>query len=333
MLRLHPYRYHRPRELGEALELLKVHAGDAMPIAGGTDLMPNMKHGLFTPGHVVSLTAIDDLYGIGERDGVIEIGACESLDAVSKHPLVQGNYAALAVAAGIIAHPPIRSRATIGGNLCLDTRCTYYNQTYFWRKALGFCLKKDGTVCHVVPDGTRCVAAHSADTPPVLMTLGAEVDLASADGTRTVSLSDFFVADGIWNTVRAPHEVVTRLRIPKPAPGLRTSYQKLRERKSVDFPVLSLALAVELDEGEAVRRIGLVVSALGAAPRTIARLDQIAVGRPVTDEVVEAVARQAHRQCHPLDNVIVDVEWRRAMVPVYIRRAFREVVGAASAAA
>ena len=334
MLRLHPYKYHRPRELGAALELLKANAGDALPVAGGTDLVPNMKHGLFTPGHVVSLTAIEELYGIEEQNGELAIGACESLDAVSRHPLVLRRYPALATAAGIIAHPMIRTRGTIGGNLCLDTRCTYYNQTYFWRKALGFCLKKDGTVCHVVPGGTRCVAAHSADTPPVLMTLDAQVEVASADGARTVPLSDFFGADGIWNTAREPHEIVTRVRIPKPAPGLRTSYQKLRERKSVDFPILSLALAVELDDAaEVVRRMALVVSALGARPRTIARLDELAVGERITDEVIEAVAMQAHKQCHPLDNLIVDPEWRRAMVPVHVRRAFREVLSGGRAAA
>lgn len=333
MLRLHEYQYHRPQELGEALELLKAHDGDVMPIAGGTDLVPNMKHRLFTPGHLVSLTAIHELYGIGERDGEVWIGACERLDSVWKHPLIRRYYPALATAAGIIAHPMIRSRGTMGGNLCLDTRCTYYNQTWFWRQALGFCLKKDGTLCHVVRGGTRCVAAHSADTPPVLMTLGAKVDLAAADGTRAVSVSDFFTADGIWNTVRKPHEVVTRVRIPKPAPGLRTSFQKLRERKSVDFPILSVALAVELEGAEVVRRIALVVSALAAKPRTIARLDEIARGRRLTRDVIEEVARQAYRQCHPLDNLIVDADWRRAVIPVYVRRAFQEVTAASQAAA
>lgn len=326
MLRLHPYRYCRPTELAAALELLKAHSGDVLPIAGGTDLVPNMKHRLFTPGHLVSLKGIEELYGIESRDGEIRIGACQSLTSVVNDQLVQRYFPSLAFAASTIAHPMIRNQGTIGGNLCLDTRCTYYNQSYFWRQALGFCLKKDGDVCHVVKGGTKCVAAHQADTPPLLMTLGASVDLASTEGTRTTSVEEFFAADGVRNTVRKPDELLTRIRIPKPAAGLRASYQKLRERKSVDFPVLSIALAAVIAEGETVESIALVVSSLGAKPRTIGGLDAVATGQRLSAEVIEAVAEQAYRQCHPLTNIIVDSDWRRAMVPVYVRRAFRDII-------
>ncbi len=187
MLRLHPFRYHRPRGLDEALELLDVHAGDVMPIAGGTDLVPNMKHKLFTPGHLVGLKRVEELRGIEKRDGEILIGAAETLTSLVTNPIINDHLPSLRQAASLIAHPMIRNTGTLGGNVCLDTRCTYYNQTYFWRKALGFCLKKDGDLCHVVPGGTRCVAAHSADTPPVLMTLDARVDLASARGHRSLA--------------------------------------------------------------------------------------------------------------------------------------------------
>jgi len=324
MLRLHPYEYHRPRELGQALQLLSEHAGDVMPIAGGTDLVPNMKHKLFTPGHLVALKGVDTLRGIERRDGEISIGAAESLTNIACNPLIRQHLPALAEAAGAIAHPMIRNQATIGGNICLDTRCTYYNQTIFWRKALGYCLKKDGDVCHVVKGGTKCVAAHSADTPPILIALNAEINLASADGYRSLPLDDFFTADGIRNTKREPHELVTRLRVPVPSPRLRMSYQKLRERKSVDFPLMSLALALEMNEEQVVESIALVVAALGAKPRRIGGLDTLMVGERVTPERIDEVAQQAYRQCNPLDNIIVDVEWRRAMVPVYVRRAFQE---------
>jgi 4-hydroxybenzoyl-CoA reductase subunit beta len=333
MLRLHPYEYHRPRELGEALELLRAHAGDAMPIAGGTDLVPNMKHRLFTPDHLVALKGIPELHGIEVRDGELTIGAAETLTSLATNPLIRRHLPSLAKAAAAIAHPMIRNQGTLGGNLCLDTRCTYYNQTYFWRQALGFCLKKDSDVCHVVKGGTKCVAAHSADTPPVLMAVGATVDIASADGERSVSLDEFFVADGIRNKRIEWDELVTRVRVPVPSARLRTSYQKLRERKAVDFPLLGVALALELDEDERVGSIALVVSALGAKPRRIGGLDKIIVGERPTADRIEEVARQAFRQCHPLDNLIVEVEWRRAMVPVYVRRAFREVLGQARAAA
>ena len=336
MLRLHEYTYHRPARLDEALAFLREHQ-DALPIAGGTDLMPNMKHRLFTPRHLVALKGIAELHGtfVADRDGAfvepgsaaaaqLVIGAGETLTAVARSPLVRRLFPSLAEAAGQVAGPQIRNQGTIGGNLCLDTRCTYYNQTYFWRSALGFCLKKDGEVCHVTKVGKKCVAAHSADTPPVLMTLGAVADLASADGVRTVPVADFFVADGVWNTVRRRDELVARIRIPLPPPDLRTAYRKVRQRSSVDFPLLSIAAAASLEEDATVRSLSLVVSALGSRPRVVAGLEKVAPGRRLAD-VADAVAQAAFKQCHPLENIIVDPDWRRAMVPVYVRRALEEM--------
>ena len=335
MLRLHPYVYHRPDAVEEALALLDEHAEDAMPIAGGTDLVPNMKHKLFTPGHLVALRGIGEMRGIGgagnggrgSEDGEagLRIGACESLDAVSRHPAVTDRYPALARAAGQISGPQLRRMGTIGGNVCLDTRCTYYNQTRFWRKSLGFCLKKEGEVCHVIKGGTRCVAAHSADTPPVLMVLDAELEIAGPEGRRQVSIGDFYTSDGVWNRRMEPGELVVSVRVPSPAPGVRTSFQKLRPRDSIDFPLLNLAVAAELAEDGTVRGLRMVASALGSYPRVVGRVEEAAAGNRLTPSVIDAVAEQAFRQCHPLDNLIVDKEWRRAMVPVLVRRALKEI--------
>jgi 4-hydroxybenzoyl-CoA reductase subunit beta len=327
VLRLHEYEYHRPRTLEEAAALLAAHPGRARLIAGGTDLMPNMKHGLFTPQHVIALRQIPELHGIEERDGELVIGAAESLTSVSRHPLVRSRFRALADAAGSVAGPQLRNMGTLGGNLCLDTRCTYYNQTYFWRSALGFCLKKDGEVCHVTKVGRKCVAAHSADTPPVLMTLGASVDLVSKDGARTVPVQDFFVADGIENSVRGWNEIVARVRIPLEAARMRTAFRKLRQRQSIDFPVLNMAVAAEIGADHVVTEMRMVVSALGARPRVIAGLEKVAVGRRLDAEVIDAIAARAYQQCHPLTNIIVDAEWRRAMVPVYVRRTLADLAG------
>jgi 4-hydroxybenzoyl-CoA reductase subunit beta len=324
MLRLHEYRYHRPGTLQEALALVAAHPGRARVIAGGTDLMPNMKHGLFTPEHLIALRQIRELHGIEERGEDLVIGAAETLASVSRHPLVRRRFSALAQAAGSVAGPQLRNMGTIGGNLCLDTRCTYYNQTYFWRNALGFCLKKDGDVCHVTKVGRKCVAAHSADTAPVLMTLGAHVDLASVEGERSVPVQEFFIADGIENTVRGWNEIVTRIRIPLAAARMRTAFRKLRQRSSIDFPLLNIAIAAGFD-GAVLDDLRMVVSALGSRPRVIAGLDRIAVGRPLDAETIDAVAQRAFQQCHPLTNIIVDPEWRRAMVPVYVTRALREI--------
>ena len=321
MLRLPQYRYHRPRAVAEALELLSQHAGDAVPIAGGTDLVPNMKHRLFEPGHLVALKGVQEMRGFREVDCYLEIGAAETLTAVAAHPLVRHHFPSLAEAAAHVAGPQLRNAGTIGGNVCLDTRCTYYNQTEFWRNALGYCLKKDGTVCHVTKLGKKCVAAHSADTPPVLITLGASLVIAGARGEREVKVSDFFVADGIHNTRLAPGELVVRVRIPLPPLGLRTGYAKLRQRKSIDFPLLTVAVAARVDEGERVLGLRGVVTALGARPRELSSWEELAVGRRLDADVVEALAERAHEQCHPLENITVDAEWRRAMVPVFVRRA------------
>ena len=344
MLRLHEYTYHRPTALADALALLGQNEA-AIPIAGGTDLMPNMKHQLFTPRHLVALKGVAELHGIGlaDADGKavaddspaatqLVVGAAETLTAVSRNALVRRLIPALAEAAGKVAGPQIRNQGTMGGNLCLDTRCTYYNQTYFWRKSLGFCLKKDGDVCHVTRVGKKCVAAHSADTPPVLISVGAVVDLASPAGARTLTVDEFFVANGEWNTARKPDELVVRVRIPLPGPGVRTAYRKVRQRNPVDFPLLSIAAAADVADDGTARSLSLVVSALGARPRVVTGLDRIVPGNRLLD-VADAVAAAAFKQCHPLENIIVDPDWRRAMVPVYVRRALEELAGAPISAA
>jgi 4-hydroxybenzoyl-CoA reductase subunit beta len=328
MLRLHPYTYHRPDSVAGAVELLREHEGDALPIAGGTDLVPNMKHGLFTPSHLVSLRAVEEMRGIDVGSDEIRIGACESLDAVASHPEILQAIPALSEAAALVSGPQLRRMGTIGGNVCLDTRCTYYNQTRFWRKALGYCLKKDGDACHVVKGGTRCVAAHSADTPPVLMVLDAELDIASPDGQRSVPINGFFTSDGVWNRSMEPGDLLVAIRIPRPAPDTRTAFRKLRARNAIDFPLANLAVSVTLAD-ETVSDLRMVASGMGSYPRKVGKVEDAAIGNRLDPEVIDAVAEQAFRQCHPLDNITVDREWRRAMIPVLVRRALNEIAAAA----
>lgn len=323
MLRLHPFEYHRPERLDEALALLSGHGDDVMPIAGGTDLVPNMKHGLFTPGHLVSLRRVEELRGFeADAEGGLRIGAVESLDAVARNPDVLGQWPMLASACSQISGPQLRRAGTLGGNVCLDTRCTYYNQTRFWRGALGYCLKKDGDACHVVKGGTRCVAAHSADGATALCALGAELEIAAPDGgRRTVPIEGFFTSDGVWNRRMGQGELLVAIRLPAPLPGERAAFRKLRVRASIDFPLANLAVAVELGPDGSVGALRMYVSGMGSYPRRVGKVEEAARGRRLTEDVIEEVAEQAFRQCHPLDNIIVDPEWRRAMVPVMARRA------------
>ena len=325
MLRLPPYEYHQPRALDDALDLLAGYGDDAMPIAGGTDLVPNMKHKLFTPGHLVALRGLPELRGIERENGDVRIGAAESLAAVSEHPDVAGPFPSLARACGDISGPQLRRMGTIGGNVCLDTRCTYYNQTQFWREALGFCLKKDGDDCHVVKGGTRCVAAHSADGATALMTLDATLEIAGTDGRRTVTIEEFFTSDGVWNRRMERNEILVAVRVPLPPPDARFSFQKLRIRESIDFPLMNLAATGRFDDGGRVTGLRMVLSGMGSYPRKIGKLEEAAVGNLLDDRVIDAIAHQAFRQTHPLANIPVDVEWRREMVPVLVRRALTEM--------
>jgi 4-hydroxybenzoyl-CoA reductase subunit beta len=327
MLRLHPYQYHRPARLDEALALLSEHGPAAMPIAGGTDLVPNMKHRLFTPEHLVSLTGLPELRGIDvQQDGSLRIGAIESVDALSRHPDVRARWPSLADACRQISGPQLRRVGTIGGNVCLDTRCTYYNQTWFWRKSLGFCLKKDGDVCHVVKGGTRCVAAHSADGATALCALGAELEVSARDGTRrSVPIDGFFTSDGIWNRRMEPGEILVAIRLPAPGPGARAGFRKLRVREAIDFPLANVAGRVDVDADGNVTELRLFVSGMGSYPRRIGKIEELARGQRLTDEIIDAVAEQAFRQCHPLVNITADAEWRRAMVPVMVSRLLREM--------
>lgn len=296
-----------------------------MPVAGGTDLLPNMKHGLFTPRHLVSLRGIPDLHGIRVEGGDLVVGAGETLARVAAHPLVQERAPVLSSAAGQVAGPQLRSMGTLGGNLALDTRCTYYNQTAFWRGALGYCLKKDGTVCHVTRVGKKCVAAHSADTPPALMVLDARVQLVGPAGRRQVPVSDFFVADGIRNTRRAAGELIAEVRIPLPGEGFRAVYRKLRQRKAIDYPLLTVVVGGTLDEDTRVTSLLGVVTALGSRPRELAAWGELAVGARLDASRIDALAERAFDQCHPLDNITADPGWRRAMVRVLVRRALQDL--------
>jgi 4-hydroxybenzoyl-CoA reductase subunit beta len=328
MLRLPRFEVATPATVSEAVALLVEGGEDARIVAGGTDLVPNMKHELVTPGLVVSLARIAELRGVREAaNGWLSIGAMTPLATVASDARIVARAPALAQAAGLVAGPQLRTMGTLGGNVMLDTRCQWYNQTWFWRQALGFCLKKDGTKCHVVEGGSKCVAAASNDTAPALMTLRAEVVFEGPDGPggrRVVPIDELWLADGIQNKKCAPAEILVEVRVPPQAPGHRGAYGKLRERGSIDFPLLGVAARVDLDGAGLVGDAELVLTALQARPLRIKRVAELLRGtRPGTEgfaTALRAVSEHAHKQAHPLANVPGDADWRRAMVPVYVRR-------------
>ncbi len=330
MLTLPRFEWVSPATVDGVLEELAAHPGECLLVAGGTDAVPNLKHRLHEPRRVVSLARVRALRHVREADGALELGALVTLAELAREPRLQPHYRAVARAASLVASPQIRNMGTLGGNLCLDTRCTYYNQTYFWREALGFCLKKDGVRCHVVPQGRRCVAAHSSDVSPALIAYGALVEIAGPAGTRLVPCDEFFVGDGIHNNVLRGDELVTRVVLPAAARGQRGAYGKLRPRAAIDFPMLSVAVAARGEAGR-VESLRVVVSALGAKPRLLGGLEPLAAGRPADEALFSAVAAAAEKQCRPLTNVPYDDDWRHAMVPVMVTRTLRDAFARAAA--
>lgn len=331
MLRMPRFSVQLPSSIDEVVQALVATPG-ARVVAGGTDLLPNLKHRLEQPPVLVSLSRVRELAAItvDEAAGVLRIGARVTLTALSEHPEVRERFPSLALAAGIVASPLIRNMGTIGGNVNLDTRCRYVNQTSFWREAVGGgCLKSEGNVCHVVPGGRNCVAAMSSDCVPVLISLGASVVLVGGQGQRELPLEDYYCADGIRHTTRRDDELTTELRVPLPGGPRRSHYAKWTVRGSIDFPLISVALRFELAEDRvdaAVTAAHVVVGVLGAKPRRVTKLEDV-LGRPLDDRgLAQAVAERVHKQCKPLENVPYEGPYRRQMLRVHTRRAIEAMV-------
>lgn len=319
MLPLPDFEWLAPTTLADLVRALGEHPNDTLLLAGGTDLLPNLKHGLHAPKRVIGLRRVRELSLVEEStDGALTLGSGVTLDTLANDARIVARYPALARAASLVASPQLRRMGTLGGNLCLDTRCAYINQTAFWRGALGGCLKRDGDVCHVVPQGKRCVAAFSADTPGPLITYDATVELVSVRGSRTLPVAKLFGGDGVKNHLREADEVLTRVHLPAPARGLRSAYEKLRARQAIDFPLLSIAAALTVGDDEVVTDLRLVVGALGALPRVVRKLE-VHVGKPISPELFDDIARAAHTQCHPLSSLGAEA-WRQDVVAPMVKR-------------
>jgi 4-hydroxybenzoyl-CoA reductase subunit beta len=326
MMRLPAFEYVAAKTVDEAVRAMTEAGPDGMLVAGGTDLFPNMKRRQFEPKVLVGLRAIKDLRGVSgsAREGMT-IGACTTLTTVALHPGVARDYPALATAAGVVSSPQLRNMGTLGGNVCVDTRCNYYNQTFEWRKAIGFCMKKDGDICLVAPGSDRCWAVSSSDTAPVLWSLGARIRLDGPGGARTIPVSALFRDDGIEYLAKRPDEIVTEITLPAAA-GWRSAYLKLRRRGSFDFPILGVAAAARL-EGDVVREARIVLGAVASTPREAPKAAEALIGRRLTTETIEAAAAAAAGPAKPLDNTDLTHPYRKKVTRVYVARALARLAG------
>jgi 4-hydroxybenzoyl-CoA reductase subunit beta len=325
VLRLPPFEYVAPRSAREAARLLADHGPDAMAVAGGTDVYPNLKRRQFEPRLLVSLRGIEGLAEI-RANGGLTLGALATLSEVTEHAVVSARWPAVARAAGLVSSPPLRNAGTIGGNLCVDTRCNYYNQTEFWRASIGHCLKKDGDVCLVAPGSSKCWALSSSDTAPVMLALGASVNLVSQGGERRIPVDQLYGADGISYLAKKPEEILTAIHVPERS-GWSMTYRKLRRRGSIDFPVLGVAAAVKLAPGNVVEEARIVLGAVHVRPVACEDAERFLRGKVLDAETIEMAAGVAYRPAKPLDNADLMYAWRKRMARVEVARALRELAG------
>ena len=321
MLRLPPFRYVAARDVEQAARLLAREGEQAMLVAGGTDLYPNMKRRQFTPPVLVGLRAIAAMRRIdGTPERGMRIGAGVTVAALAGHPLISQHYAALATAAASVSTPQVRNVGTIGGNLLLDTRCNYYNQSEFWRRSIGYCMKKDGDVCLVAPGSPRCWAISSADTAPVLVSLDAQVRLVSERSERILPVRELFRDDGMAPYTRAWDEILTEIILP-PAGDWRSVYLKLRRRGSFDFPMLGVAAALRLAGDGTVSQARITLGAVASHPVEASEAAARLLGQRPDAALLEEVAALAARRAKPLDNADLTINYRKQVTPVYVRRA------------
>ncbi len=326
MMRLPPFSWRAPRALDEALAILDAEGDGARLLAGGTDLLANLKRRHQKAETLVSLSRVAGLRGVqGDPQDGVEIGAMTSLQSICRDRMLREHYPGFVQAVASISAPSLRTMGTIGGNLCLDTRCTYYNQNEEWRQAIDYCMKAEGSICWVAPSSPRCWAISAADSVPVLIAIGAKVRIDSAAGTREVPVESLYRNDGIRYLTLERGEVLTALLLP-PADGTRATYWKLRRRGSIDFPVLGVGAALRL-EGGRVAAVRIVLGAVASAPLSAVDASSALAGAPLTEDAIAAAGKAARSLATPLDNTDFAMQWRARMVEVYVEGALRELGG------
>ncbi len=340
MMRLPKFTYRTPRTIAEAVKIVADTGPESQFVAGGTDLYPNMKRRQQMPKTVISVMRLPELNQIiGEGKSGIRIGASMTLTDIVESELIKRDYPVIAAAARTISTPILRNMGTIGGNLLLDTRCNYYDQNYEWRKAINFCLKKDGDICWVAPGSSKCWAVQSSDLVPVMVAIGAKLRLVSTLGERMIDAAGFYNDDGIDYLKKRPDELLVDIHLPL-TNGWRASYQKLRRRGAFDFPVLGVAAYVKYEEASGALPNGrasdtssngvvadarIVLGGIAPSPLQIDEAAQALIGNRLNEDQIQAAAEACYVKARPLDNTDFVMNWRKQMTRQYTLRALNDV--------
>lgn len=322
MLRLPPLAHAAPDNIGEVVELLTQDG--AMLAAGGTDLVPNLKRRQYPEASlIVSLYRVAGMSGVTVGDdGSVRIGALTTLANLAEDDRVP---TAVQEAAGVVATPQIRNRGTVGGNLCVDTRCNWLNVPETWRQAAEPCLKAGGEMCWVAPAKKICWAVTSTDLAPVMIALEATVRLVGPEGERVIPVGALYRNDGLDYLTKGPNEVLVEVVVP-PSGHLKTGYRKLRRRGSIDFPILGVAAAVRV-EGDRCVDARIVLGAVSSAPMSVTEAEERLVAEPLTPGLLDEVGDLAGGAVKPMSNIDLTSRYRKRMVPVYVRRLLAELTG------
>jgi len=304
-----------PRTVKEAIAARLSHPGSRF-VAGGTDLLVNMRRGISSPDLLVDLSGIDELTKIETNGHGVSIGAGVTIATVARNAVIATRYRALAQAAEAIAGPGHRIMGTVGGNLCLDTRCIYYNQSEWWRSANAYCLKHRGDICHVAPQGQRCHAAFVGDLAPALLVLGAEVSIAGTQGHRRISLSELYVEDGKAHLTLADGELIVAVHLPSDPPP--SAYAKIRARAAIDFPLAGVAVTLATS-GTKVVSFRLALTGTNSRPFLLAGTEAF-VGRSVDEKMLQEIDRLVQKQVQPMRTTIASANYRRITAAALARR-------------
>jgi 4-hydroxybenzoyl-CoA reductase subunit beta len=320
----------RPRTLDDIVKAFAEHP-DGRLLGGGTDLVVNIRRGIVAPPVLIDVNHVAELRTIAANADTIEIGAAVTLAELAEHPQVVRHYPMLAQAAACIAGPTHRNMGTVGGNLCLDTRCLFYNQSEWWRGANNHCLKTTGDICHVAPKSRGiCFATFSGDLAPALLTLGAEVDLAGPQGKRTIPLSELYIGysrqdqpitetlgDGKYYLALRPGEFVTAVRA-RNTKGLRSAYDKIRIRRSIEYPVTGVAVALRR-EGDTLADLRVAFTGTNPRPVLLTGTDAL-TGGPLDARVFKGLDELVRDQIMSMKTTFTPGHYRRRVAGVLARR-------------
>jgi 4-hydroxybenzoyl-CoA reductase subunit beta len=329
-MHLDPFELHRPTSVDETVALAARLSPAFDYIAGGTDLLPNYKMRLNVRPNLIALEDVAELRGVS----LDRVGAMTRLGEIEADPAFAAAFPGVVQAAGEVATPLVRASGTLGGNLLVETRCFFFNQSFPWRKSLGFCLKADGDRCHVVPQKVKCYATFSGDLAPALAVLDAEVEIAGPTGRRRVPVAALYDegGDGIHRHHLGPGDLLVAVHFPAGSRGLAATYRKLRIRPSYDFPELGVAVAARRSASGAVERLTVSVGGLETYPRRFDDLTQALVGAIPTEAGVRSLADAIRQKVRPVHNTSLAADYRRRMAGVFVRRAVSDVLGVTGAA-